>query len=143
MEGFKESLDNSTDGTAIDIVIKKEWIKNPSAIVPTVEGASILSVERIEFTDKGKEVILDNNLWMLSGNHWRATLLQYVVTKEKQLEDMKKVAAKMEASEKPEEEDGTDEGNQELDRFNKVCKRMEEEIEASSMWAVRLYNRGV
>ncbi len=141
LEAFNDNLDNFADRTAIEVVVKKEWLKNASEVVESVDGKSIGTVAMIKFTDEGQQAIAKDNLWVLGGNHRRRALVEYVTTKTKELDVMKKQIRDMEAAAKPGPQGGEEDG-QNLDALKRAAKRQEELIDASSLWAIRLYDRG-
>lgn len=143
-ESFKTNLESCTDGTAMEVAIMKEWLTDSclNSMATSVDGKTIQSLQVMEFTEVGKLAILNNNLWMLGGNHRRTALGQFVANKRKELERMKKEISKMEAEAKPGAQ-GPAEDEQGPDAAKKAANQVEEFIKVSSMWAVRVYDRGV
>ncbi|KAH9048595.1 hypothetical protein EDB83DRAFT_2522862 [Lactarius deliciosus] len=132
---FTENLENCTDVTAIEVAVKKTWVKNLDSIMSTVDRHQLSEVPDIEFTDEGKEAIARGNLWMLGGNHRRKALTKYRKMKSEELKTMKNQVGKMET------EALADEARKELDTAKKAVKRLEETVAASSTWVIRLYDR--
>lgn len=142
LKSFENNLDNCTDQTAVEAAVKKSWLKNPDQIIPSVEGKLIQSIPKLEFTDEGKTAILPKNLWMLGGNHRREALIQLVTKWKAQLKEKRKQIGKMEAEEQS-GIGGTIDDEEELESLQKSTKKLEELIRSSSVWVVRLYDRGV
>jgi hypothetical protein len=135
---FEERMDNCTDATAIEAAVKKSWLKNANQLVSSVEGRSIQAIPLMEFTDEGIKAIGNKNLWMLGGNHRREAVIQYITEKTRTLEDVKKQVQEREEAEGEPEGDERDE----LDTLKGMAKHLEEILETSSLWAIRLYDRG-
>ncbi|KAH9019230.1 hypothetical protein EDB85DRAFT_1896816 [Lactarius pseudohatsudake] len=129
---FTENLENCTDVTAIEVAVKKTWVKNLDSVMPTVDMHQLSEVPDIEFTDEGKEAIARGNLWMLGGNHRRKALTKYRKMKSEELKTMKNQVGKMETEALADEE---------LDTAKAEVKRLEETVAASSIWVIRLYDR--
>ena len=144
-QGFEKSLENCTDETAIDVAIKKQWLKNAGLIVSSVEGKSIMSIPVMEFTPEGEEEIGHDNLWVLGGNHRREALGRYVIKKKKQLDENKTRIDSLEngkADSDTGQRGAEEDEHQDLDTLKRLSKRLEEQVEGSCFWAVRLYDRG-
>lgn len=132
--GFLSHLDNCTDETAIELAVKKEWLKDASKALKTVEGREMKDICAMEFTAEGLQAISNNNLWILGGNHRRAALRVYMNEKVKALQQARAESEALEA------EGDAKKGEQE--EAKKRIGRVAEEIDAASQWVVKLYDRG-
>jgi hypothetical protein len=138
-EDFNSKLDNCTDGTAIEVAVKKEWLKDVNKIHRTVEGLTIQEVEVMDFTEEGKREIAMNNLWMLGGNHRRAALTLYLTSKRQELEETQKQIGTIKA-EKRQGVEGTEE--QDIASLKMEVEKLEDKIKTSTHWVVKLYDKG-
>ncbi|KAH9028303.1 hypothetical protein EDB85DRAFT_1892595 [Lactarius pseudohatsudake] len=133
MEAYSRCLDNCLDDTAVDVAVKRSWIRNAENIVPSVEGKNVKTVGKIEFTSQGKEEMGSDNLWILGGNHRRQALLRHLEGRQKELDKLKNQLAKKEGK--------GGEDDEEVEAMRKDVREKEEEISTNSLWAVRLYDR--
>ncbi len=107
----------------------------------TIEGLTIDEVPLIKFDLNGKLAIKDDNLWILGGNHQRLALIKYI-------EKLRSNLAKMKHAIKEETKGMTQDQILHMDPeiASKVrdaeerVKELEEKIDSSSMWFIRLYD---
>lgn len=136
---LREHIDNCSDATAMDASVRRAWIKNIEKRRPGVEGDEIDEVAEVEFTDAGHEALASKDFWMLSGNHRQLALNTVVGELENILERYKE---ELERAKKREMKDPTYESHMEVASSTKLIEELEARIAKSSMWAVRLYDRG-
>jgi hypothetical protein len=139
-KAFSTNMDHCTDGNAIDVAVKKYWIKNIDHLERTVEGKSIKEVAEVEFTEEGLAEIKDNNLWMLGGNHRRHALKKYVGGLKAELEAKNKGITQMVA--KTRKGDLSEALATGLTTQQMEASNLKKQIEVSCKWVVRLYDRG-
>jgi hypothetical protein len=129
--GFKADLENCTDKTAIDVAMRKSWLKDGviDKAAKSVEGLKIEDVCKVELNAKGEIEMQDDSLWMLGGNHRRAALALYVKEKKADIEKAQREIAKADKK-------GSDE------RAMAAIKELEDKVEKASWWAIKVYDRG-
>lgn len=142
-ETFATNLDNCTMQTAVDVAIDPEWLQDKTTILRTVEGLDIEEVPKMMFSAEGSRAIKKNNLWMLGGNHRRVAL---TALRDKMAEDIEEMNNAIESVEEEVRERGeqilTDEQRENLDHLKEEVLHLEGRLNSSSMWVVRLYDRG-
>lgn len=140
MEDYEKRIDNCSDLTAIDVVVKCEWIKNFADRKKTAEGSKIHLLPEMEFTEEGMKAINPRNLWILSGNHRRESLTRYL---DKLLAEVKAINLKIkEVRDSAGSKALSADKQKSVDDAEATVRKKEEIIEKSKKWAVRLYDRG-
>jgi len=144
IEKYKFNVDNCTVTTAMRVAVKSAWVTNLDDALGTVLGKTIDEVPMLEFTPEGLAEMADddmnNNLWMLSGNHRRLALEKHLSVVEKQLLSSRNALSSVVQRIK-------DEGlKMELEetktRLVEEIEQREQTIAMTSRWAVEVYNRG-
>jgi hypothetical protein len=137
MKDFIRRIDNCVDESAIDVAVKREWIKNIDDKLETSDGSKIHLLPEITFTELGLKEIEPRNLWMLSGNHRREAVKRFL----NQLTEENKVLGdrvkKLESKSKP-----SDENKKEIESFKEKIGKNDATIAKAKKWTVRLYDRG-
>lgn len=132
--------DNCTDETSIDLVVKRSWIANLDKIRPSVEGFKSDQVEELRFTKDGIDEIKPANLWFLGGNHRREALTRYLEKLSKQLvEARNKINVLRRGA--PGAGESIGEKEDEMAAAKRDEKALEEKINSSSKWSIRLFDR--
>lgn len=144
VELFEAKLDNCTDKTAMEVAVKKEWLKYPDAPVTSVEGRVINDVPFMELSDIGKQELETvkvsgpgkkwGELWFLGGNHRRGALEIFVERIEDELKQNAKQIERIEASGEDKEED--------LEELRSRAEKLTADLDATQQWVVKLYDRG-
>jgi hypothetical protein len=134
----------------MDIVLDPRWLVDPDVMLPTLEGFKIHQVPVLELNPEGELAVKNDNLWVLSGNHRRLALAKYIQKMERDVEALRE-AIDEELYVDPGENNSnleTDiDANMDADNMNNVTmaqeklKLLEEKIESSQMWTVRVYDR--
>jgi hypothetical protein len=142
VKDFWVNLANCTSADAIDMVVRREWIKNPDGILAAVDGKTIQEVQEIEFTPNGLKEMAPKNLIMLGGNHRRVAMNDFFVELETQL---KVTREQYQLEEINMEEVGMDQ-DEESDNRNRLLmsrvNELERRISNSQHWVVQLYDKG-
>jgi hypothetical protein len=141
---FERLVDNCTDGTAIDIAVKKAWLDPGVVLHKTVEGMRIAEVHELKFTEAGQAAIAPDNLWILGGNHRREAVQVYVNEKKRERDVAKKRLESHGGKSKSVGGGGDEEGSatRELEELKAAVKKLEEAIAKASVWVVKVYDRG-
>jgi hypothetical protein len=139
---FPNKLHNCRNVTAMFLGIRKSWIKNENAILKSVSGMDVDKVPLLELTPEAEELIKNKKekLWMMSGNHRRVALGQFIGKKKARVEELKKTIAKHEERKKDAKHAVESEAAQR--RAKDELDELEREIDIKSRWVVRLYDRG-
>ncbi|KAF8256378.1 hypothetical protein EI94DRAFT_1711689, partial [Lactarius quietus] len=135
--GFHKMVNNSTDQTAVDMVVKKGWLLDAKSFHQTVEGMSIHQVTELRLSEAGLAEIKNDNLWMLGGHHRHQALQIYVKEKEQVIAEAKK---KLVASTQGK---GDEDGEGERQDLEEKIAKEEGELAAGKKWAVRVYDQEV
>ena len=135
VDGFKADLENCTDKTAIDVAMRKRWLKGgmTDKFHGSVEGLRIQDVHKVELNEQGEKEMEAELMWMLGGNHRRAALEIFVKDKTDEIEKAKKDIAKAKKR---------GEGDESANSLAASIKKLEDEVEKASWWAIRVYDRG-
>jgi hypothetical protein len=143
---FETNLDNCTTKTAMDIAIDPDWLVPKIKIERTVEGMLLKDVSMIEFNPEGLRAIKDKNLWVLGGNHRRIALAAFRDRMKDTVAEMNAAidAVKKRLDELSEEEaqDLDNDPTEVIEELSANVERLEDKILVTSMWAMRLYDRG-
>jgi hypothetical protein len=140
-KAFSSNMDHCTDGNAIDVAVKRYWIKDVDQSHRSVEGMSIEEVAKVEFTQEGLAEIKGNNLWMLGGNHRRQALTKYVGTLTADLKTKNKEIMTLDMEMRKGDPNGA--LAMELTTQRIEVSKLKKKVEQSCKWVVRLYDRGV
>jgi hypothetical protein len=147
---FRRGLDHTADENSINIAVKRAWIEGLDGDEKSVEafrkanahseGKNIEEVTEIRFTPLGVQEIKGRNLWMLGGNHRREAMKVIAGGLSKELEDERKLLAKL----KRENQDGDEVGakNEEIAATEDRIQTLEKKLASASKWVVRLFDRG-
>jgi hypothetical protein len=142
-ESFDFHLDNCTDQNSMDITLDPDWLFDQSAFISVIEGLLMDDVPPLKFTKQGEVEIKNNNLWMLSGNHRRLALGQYVAKMKAEVESAKEIIRSLkEGKTEGEMAKLDDAAKNKLTQAEEIIKKVAPKILKSSMWSVRVYNRG-
>ena len=135
-----EKLDHCTDGTAMEIAVRPHWVANLKKALDKVDGKYIHQVDELELTPIGRQEIMQENLWVLGGNHRRLALKSHVAKLRVKLEQLKEEDVHLRAKTV---KAGQVVGSTKAEALSKkALEDMEVNIKNSSKWAVRLYDRG-
>jgi hypothetical protein len=129
-------LDNCTDIKAIDIGVKKEWLKDADQIVSTSEGCKIEEIPVIQFSETGQAEIANDNLWCFGGNHRRAALHIYIKKLKKDIEQKNQEISDFESGTSGEDTQG------DLALLRSALERLTAKVNTDQLWVIRLYDRG-
>jgi hypothetical protein len=145
---FKGGLDHTADENAINVAVKREWVEgldkeNIDGFLKAnahSEGKDIEEVPEVKFTPLGLKEIKNRNLWMLGGNHRREAMKIIAEGLSKEIEEERKVLAKL----KRENQEGDEVGikNAEISATEEKLQKLEQKLSKMSKWAVRLFDRG-
>jgi len=142
-ESFTSDKDSCTDGYSLDVALDPAWLQDSTVFLPTVEGLAIGDVPVMRFNTEGKLQIKDNNLWMLGGNHRRQALRLYVDNMKEELLKTKQAIDKAISGKTDVEVRGMN--SDQLTTVREGQERMkilQDKIDNSGMWTVRVYDRG-
>jgi hypothetical protein len=132
---FASNLDHCTDGKAIQVAVKKKWLKAGSKPISTADGLTIKDVPVLEFSEESKPEVADDNIWCLGGNHRRKALAAYLDNKANECLRKRAEMEKVLGSGEAEKEDI-------VGALRRDIERLEAEIATESHWVVRIYDRG-
>jgi hypothetical protein len=153
LKDFVENwVDNCCDAHAIEVAVKPGWLvlnpRDPKVPIK-VNGMDIMNVPALEFTREGADAIIENNLWMLGGNHRREALRRFLDDIAKKISELKAGIAKLQEDQHKAGLPGaseysgyTIEKDKEGDRLQREIEELEEKIATDRMWVVRLIDRG-
>jgi hypothetical protein len=140
-DDFEATLDNCSNNSAIDVVVKTEWLeKLDQKEWSSVYGKTIEEVPSLTFTTEGQRAIRDNNLWVMSGNHRRLALNKFLekATDEVRIKEAERKV--LEANDLTRQCHGAsvDYGN----ALNAEIEKQKKVIQRAHRWVVRVYDRG-
>jgi hypothetical protein len=140
---FEKNLDNCLSQTAMDVAIDPKWLVDPSVMLRSVEGLGIDEVPAIDFNEQGSLAIKGKNLWILGGNHRRIALKSYRDRMKEEIEKMNRAIKKV-TDDMPETDAIVIEPEQKehLKKVKDRVKALGTKLDSSSMWVIRLYDRG-
>lgn len=140
---FGKNIDNCSNDYSMDLALDPKWLIDPTVILASVDGLKIHQVPVVNFNELGLLSIKNDNLWMLGGNHRRIALTRYITKMTSELVEMK-AAIKEETAGKTEEDIAKmdSECASTLKEAHNRIQMLEEKIESSCMWTVRVYDRG-
>jgi hypothetical protein len=141
VQEFTKRLDNCSNADALDVAVRREWIENIDAILPTVNDKKIEDVPAMKFTPDGKEAIQPDKLVMLGGNHRRLALKVYVDEMKEQME-IARAKLKGKGAQAHKQSDITGPIGEELNKLEEKVDWYEKKLESSQHWAVALYDIG-
>lgn len=139
---FTKNLDNCTDEHSMEVALDLAWLKGSAkSTIPHVDGKLIDEVPIMTFTQAGKLMIRNSNLWMLRGNHRRLAVIQYIKRLNTELEMLKEGIKKVKKGKiandlsnmSADEKIGLEEAEKRIDAVKK-------KIDSSRWWAVKVYN---
>jgi len=145
LASFNGNLENCTDNTAIEVIVRKGWLEEGVTFHETVEGLSIDQVSKLRLSEEGINAVGDKNLWVLGGNHRREAVQSYVTTKKKERKGIEK---KLEAatSKRKKRRGDTEiedaETQEEEEKMRQMMTRLDGDIAKASEWVVRVYDQG-
>lgn len=140
---FATNIDNCYDEYAIDVAVDPAWIVNIEDRWASVDGHDIHEVPLIEFNEIGALAIKDKNLWMLGGNHRRLALLKYIdILKDEIAASMEAVAGVTKGMTDAQIKELGEGDVETIKQHEDRAKALQEVIDRSHLWAVRLYDRG-
>ena len=146
VSAFHKHVDNCTEGTAIDVVVRAGWLEDEAKLHSSVEGLGIWEVNALTFSEEGKRGIKAEALLMLGGNHRCQAVKRYVKALKKEREGIEKQqkavrgkGKKTGGSIEDKGEATPEEGEEEAAT---VLRKLDEDIAKASQWVVRVYDRG-
>lgn len=73
-------LHNCEARYSMDIAVKRSWISNlvDAENNPKLSGKDIKHLRQLQLTAEGQQAILEEELWVMGGNHRRLALINYV-----------------------------------------------------------------
>jgi hypothetical protein len=154
INAFETNLDSCTDDVAMDIALDPKWLANPTSFRSTLNKCkSIDELNIMEFSEEGEKAVKEKQMWVLGGNHRRLALKAYIDNLKATLaqyedaigQESKENATEADSDEEPEAVDVpvADSGLQErLSKGKRRVEELEKQIKSSSMWAMRVYDRG-
>jgi hypothetical protein len=73
-------LHNCEEKYSMDIAVKRSWVNNLVDAENTQElsGKDIRYLPRLQLTTEGQQAILEEELWVMGGNHRRLALISYI-----------------------------------------------------------------
>jgi hypothetical protein len=139
---FSGNVDNCTESTSIDVVVRKGWLEEGLVFHDSIEGMRVEKLNKLAFSEDGEKAAATEKLWVLGGNHRRKAVKEYVESKQKarqafskQLETATRTTKNKTASGGPERvEDG--------EEIKEEMERIDVDIAKASQWAIRVYDRG-
>jgi hypothetical protein len=143
-DSFAKSIDYCLEANTMDVALDPKWITiGKEKMMPRLGGLDIEDLPLIAFTREGAEAIKNNNLWVLSGNHRRLAILKYVKHLNEKLQHAKERMEEI-TGKKTEVELANmgENAKQQLTAVRKHVEMIEEKIEQSSYWTVKVYDRG-
>ena len=144
-ESFIDDMDHFSEKNAIEVAVKPAWLDESleGNIAPTLSGFKFHDVPLLKFSEPGTEAIQNNNLWMLSGNHRRLALLQYVnLLKMKLEEEEGKAEDVVNGKSRADLEMLAPRAKKGLKDTQGKIEKFQEQIDKASKWVVKLYDRG-
>lgn len=139
---YRVHLDNCTSKTAIDVLIRKKWLKDEKKEqIRVVDGKKLSDLPELEFKAEFQEEINRETVHILGGNHRKSALEKYIKEREADLAAIRKklAAAKV-------EDIALDEGNPSATDNLAALKDDEaktvRDLEKATRWAIRVYDRG-
>lgn len=145
VNSFKLNIDNCTEKTTIDVVVRKSWLKEDISFHTSVEGLRIHDINNLVFTEEGALAAIKEQLWVLGGNHRREAVKEYVESKKKEKQSIiKGLEAKAKnKTDKGSEGEPADESQwQDDEEAVRTIARLDANIAKGSRWAIRVYDRG-
>ncbi|KAF8269520.1 hypothetical protein EI94DRAFT_1699437 [Lactarius quietus] len=133
--GFHKMVNNSTDQTVLDVVMKKNCLMDLKSFQQLVKGMSINQVMELRLSEAGVAETKNDNIWMLRGHHRHQALQIYAKEKERMIAEVKKKLAALSHGKDDEDTEGK---REELE--DKIVKE-KGKIAAGKKWAVRVYNQ--
>ncbi|KAF8264416.1 hypothetical protein EI94DRAFT_1805833 [Lactarius quietus] len=115
VNSYHKNIQNCTDNTAINIVLKKGWLTDVNNFKMTVEGLNIEDVPKL--------------------NCQRQAMQTYVEQKEKEIKKMEKMAKSMEDASVNKKGEG------EWKKLMKTIAKERKKLELVKMWVVCVFNR--
>jgi len=141
VDDFTKHLDNCTSEDALEVVIKKEWIKNINDILMTVNDKMIQDMAELKFTEEGMEAIEPDKLEMLGGNHRCLALKIYVDRLKAQLENVQSQLKRM-STQAHKQSDITGPIGQKVNVLEEKVKWLEQKLASFEHWVIGLYDIG-
>jgi hypothetical protein len=141
VKDFAKRVDNCTNEDALEVAVRRAWVKNIDLVLPMVNDKTIGDVPEIEFTREGMEAIQPDNLVMLGGNHRRLAVKIFVDTVQKQLEQTSKKRDEK-ASQAHKQSDVSGTTAQELKKLEGKVEWLEKKLKSSQHWVIALYDIG-
>lgn len=146
-------VDNCCEARAIEVAVKPSWLvldpRDPEKVPTAVNGKHVDDVPILEFTPEGARETLDDNLWMLGGNHRREALRRHLDGIAKRVEEMKAAVQKLQDDQHKGglpctgAYSGFDfEKDQEGDKLVEAIEVLEKKMATDRKWIVRLIDRG-
>ena len=139
---YEHTLRSCTNDTAMSAAVKIGWLANADELLSSVDGKKIQDVPIMKFTEEGAAAIKDNNLWMLSGNHRRQALTIFLDKVRDQQEELKERILKLKTEIRNSSEDEPIKKEEVIVATQKV-KTLDEKIERSCMWVIKIYDIGM
>ena len=141
-EMYEHTLRSCTNDTAMCAAVKRGWLTNTDdELLASVDGKKIHDVPIMTFTEEGAAAIKDSNLWMLSGNHRRQALTIFLDKIRVQQEELKERILELKAEIRNSSEDEPVK-KEEVTLATDKIKTLDEKIERSCMWAIKIYDIG-
>jgi hypothetical protein len=143
-DSFAKSIDYCLEANTMDVALDPKWITiGKEKMMARLGGLDIEDLPLIAFTWEGAEAIKNNNLWVLSGNHRCLAILKYVKHLNEELQHAKERMEEI-TGKKTEVELANmgENAKQQLTAVRKHVEMIEEKIEQSSYWTVKVYDRG-
>jgi hypothetical protein len=138
-----EVYDHISEETEMEIVVSEDWIANPLEDLKASldEIVDKTKIPLLKFTEKGKEGMKVERLWMMGGNHrrlaQRALLSARTSDYELAAEQAKKARDKWAESSKLDTAK-----RDEVEKLESVATELKARIDFESLWGVKIYSRG-
>lgn len=142
-ERFASHLDSCAEENSMDVALDPDWLFSKDPLISVIDGNAMEEVPALKFTKQGEVEIKNNNLWMLSGNHRRLALCQHVAKMKAVVESAKETIKGFTEGKSDEDMAKLDDVSREkMTQAEQVVNTTEPKILKSSMWTVRVFNRG-
>lgn len=143
-KAFEARLDNCTSESLMDVALDPDWLVDRGIMkTETIEGRRIEELPCMELSPEGVVAVKTKELWMLGGHHRRIALMKHIDKMKETVKAKKKVIEEMSQGKTDDEiarmgEDAA----MKLRGAKENVKALMEKIERSSVWAIKVYDRG-
>ena len=128
----------------MDVALNPDWLVDRGVMkTKMIKGRRIEELPCMELSLEGVVAVKTKELWMLGGHHWRIALMKHIDKMKETVKAKKKVIKEMSQGKMDDEiarmgEDAA----MKLRGVKENVKALMEKIERSSVWAIKVYDRG-